>query len=54
MDSGMGRLHFNFYILDFVEKIHEAMDKGEYVRGIFLDLTNMNIIKSIRGMPLLW
>ena len=45
-------LHFNCYIFDFVEKIQ--MDKGEYIRGVFLDLTNMNIINSIRGMPLLW
>ena len=29
------------------------MDKGEYIIGVFLDLTNMNIIKSIRGMPFL-
>ena len=27
------------------------MDKGEYIIGVFLDLTNINIIKSIRRMP---
>ena len=51
MDSGMGTPLQLLYIR-FCWEIHEAMDKGEYIIGVFLDLTNMNIIKSIRGMPL--
>ena len=33
--------------------VNEVLDKGEYIIGIFLDLTNLNIIiQGIRGTPL--
>jgi len=53
-------------ILDFVEKIHSAIDNGEYCIGIFLDLAkafdtvNHTILLNklehcgIRGIPHLW
>ena len=40
--------------LDFVDNIHKALDKGKYPLGVFLDLTNLNIINVLRGTPLLW
>ena len=53
-------------LLDFVERIHEALDRKEYTIGVFLDLAkafdtvNHNILLGklehygIRGTPLLW
>ena len=53
-------------ILDFVDKIHSAIDNGEYSTGIFLDLAkaldtvNHTILLNkleqhgIRGIPHLW
>lgn len=52
-------------LLDFVEKIHEALDKKEYTIGVFLDLAkafdtvNHNImLNKLRyyseGTPMLW
>ena len=54
-------------LLDFVERIHEALDRKEYTIGVFLhlakafDTVNHNILLKkklehygIRGTPLLW
>ena len=45
--------NYNSFTLDFVENINEVLDNGEYIIGIFLDLTNLNInTLGIRGTPL--
>ena len=53
-------------LLEFVERIHKALDRKEYTIGVFLDLAkafdtvNHNILLNklehygIRGTPLLW
>lgn len=45
--------NYNSFTLDFVENINEVLDNGEYIIGIFLDLTNLNInTLGISGTPL--